>query len=229
MMGLFAVALTGAAVSLDRLCFQTMICRPIVCAPVLAFILGQGAIGLVIGAWLELMWIDRLPLGNYVPPAASYLALIATGAVVMAGTTVVDMKVVIPSAMALLLPVAYVGQKLDVWIFTHNEHYAQEAEEAAQAGDEGKIARLHLLALVRAVVIVTLFITVAAGVGGAILNLIVPAISDVLRDALITVYALFPLILLAMVLNVAYEREDLKFFYLAGQSVGDCVSFKSGD
>lgn len=216
MTALFMVALTGVVVSLDRLCFQTMICRPIVCAPVLALLLGQGAIGLVIGAWLELLWIDRLPLGNYVPPAASYLALIITGAVAMVGTTVAEMKVTIPSAMALFLPLAYVGQKLDIWIFTRNERYAQEAEEAAQAGDERKIARLHLWALVRSVAIVTLFITVGAGVGEAILNLIVPAIADVLRETLIMVYALFPLILLPLVLNVAYERADLKFFIVAG-------------
>lgn len=216
MTGFVVVAITGAVVGLDRLCFQTMISRPIVAAPVLAFLLGQGPVGLIVGSWLELLWIDRLPVGNYVPPDASYLAVIVTGAVILAGPLFLDRRVLIPAALGLLLPLAYAGKGLNIWIFTRNEIYARAASEAAAQGDEGRIARLHLLALGRGVAVITLFITLSAWAGSRLCGWLMPLIPHALGQALTIVYYLFPFMLFAVVFSMARERKDLGLFILAG-------------
>jgi len=62
---------------LDRIFIQAMISRPIVIAPVAGIILGQPYTGLMTGAILELFWMDRAPIGIYIPPNDSVTAAFA--------------------------------------------------------------------------------------------------------------------------------------------------------
>jgi mannose/fructose/N-acetylgalactosamine-specific phosphotransferase system component IIC len=61
---LFTIALLGAIIGLDVVSFpQAMISRPIVAATVTGFILGNAAGGLLVGATLELIALETLPVG----------------------------------------------------------------------------------------------------------------------------------------------------------------------
>jgi mannose/fructose/N-acetylgalactosamine-specific phosphotransferase system component IIC len=74
---IFWIAILGGFINLDYTVFaQIMISRPIVTAPLCGYILGmllnsplEGLnIGLVMGAFLELLWLNTLPVGASVPP-----------------------------------------------------------------------------------------------------------------------------------------------------------------
>ena len=61
---LFTIALLGAIIGLDVVSFpQAMISRPIVAATVTGVILGNAAGGLLVGATLELIALETLPVG----------------------------------------------------------------------------------------------------------------------------------------------------------------------
>ena len=62
------VSVVGGILCLDRVVLQAMISRPIVAAPVIGLILGDPYTGLIVGAFIELFWIDRFPIGAYFLP-----------------------------------------------------------------------------------------------------------------------------------------------------------------
>lgn len=73
----------GAGVALicglDRTAaLQIMISRPIVAAPLVAFLLGDISIGLEIGLMVELLWLARLPVGAAIPPDDTQVAIAGT-------------------------------------------------------------------------------------------------------------------------------------------------------
>ncbi|MCX7635132.1 MAG: PTS sugar transporter subunit IIC, partial [Syntrophales bacterium] len=78
------VATVGGTLCLDRVAIQLMVSRPIVVAPLTGLILGDAPTGLFIGAVMEMLWCDRPPLGNYVPPNDSLTAVVMTAAVILA-------------------------------------------------------------------------------------------------------------------------------------------------
>ena len=62
-MNVLIVSIVGGILCLDRIFVQVLISRPIVAAPVIGMILGDPYTGLIAGAFIELFWIDRLPIG----------------------------------------------------------------------------------------------------------------------------------------------------------------------
>jgi len=210
------LVLSAVAVSFDRLSLQTMLTRPIVCAPVLGAMFGQFSAGIVIGTWLELMWIDKAPLGNYVPPNGSYLAVIAVGALGLASVGEGYGRLPILVALFILLPLAYLGKLVDIWIFTRNEKHAREAQEAANLGLDKKVAFLHVKAMKEGMAIATLFICLTATGGALLIRIVTPMVPTSFFLAADYIYYFFPPILWGVALNAAYRQGDIKLFLAAG-------------
>ncbi len=79
---MYADLVIGAGVALicglDRTAIlQIMISRPLVAAPLAAWLLGDVAIGLEIGLMVELLWLARLPVGAAIPPDDTQVAVAA--------------------------------------------------------------------------------------------------------------------------------------------------------
>jgi len=206
----------GALVGLDHLSLKTMISRPIVVAPVLGLIFGEERLGLLAGAWLELMWIDKVPMGNYVPPAASYLAVIAVGSMILAGGKGEHAHLTFVLTIFLLLPVAYLGKGLDTWIFTCNEVSARRAELAAKEGKEKKVEREHLLAIARGLIISTLFMVTMSILGAFALRFLLKHSAPWALRVADFVFYFFPPVLLGGALHGAWGRGEGKLFIMAG-------------
>ena len=79
------VALLGGVICLDRVFLQAMISRPVVVGPVIGMALSEPFTGLIIGAFIELLWIDRSPVGLYIPPNDSIASVLATAGAILAG------------------------------------------------------------------------------------------------------------------------------------------------
>jgi mannose/fructose/N-acetylgalactosamine-specific phosphotransferase system component IIC len=78
------LALLGGVVGLDTVsCIQAMIARPIVAAPLAGLLLGDAAAGMYVGVLLELVSLQKLPIGAYrgwdTGPAAVVAAAMAAG------------------------------------------------------------------------------------------------------------------------------------------------------
>ena len=74
----------GTLICLDRVFVQFMISRPIVAGPLIGLALGDPYTGLTAGALLELLWIDRIPVGPYVPPNDTFVAILTTAGAILA-------------------------------------------------------------------------------------------------------------------------------------------------
>jgi mannose/fructose/N-acetylgalactosamine-specific phosphotransferase system component IIC len=63
------IALISGIIHLDTLVFgQFMISRPIVCGPIIGYLLGSVNEGILLGAILELLYISIIPVGIKIPP-----------------------------------------------------------------------------------------------------------------------------------------------------------------
>jgi PTS system mannose-specific IIC component len=72
-------AVASLVAGLDRTAMlQLMISRPIVAAPLTGWLLNDVATGLQIGAFLELLWLGRIPVGASIPPDDTQVAIGST-------------------------------------------------------------------------------------------------------------------------------------------------------
>lgn len=72
-------AVASLVAGLDRTAvLQLMIARPIVAAPLTGWLLGNVETGLQIGAFLELLWLGRIPIGASIPPDDTQVAIGST-------------------------------------------------------------------------------------------------------------------------------------------------------
>lgn len=82
---MLVVAFAGALIGLDRTAAgQFMISQPIVAAPLIGWMTGDAAAGLIIGAVLELLWVLDMPVGTFVPADTTIAAVSATAAATLA-------------------------------------------------------------------------------------------------------------------------------------------------
>lgn len=208
-------AALGGVLCMDRVILQAMVSRPVVVAPVVGFALGDVSTGLIIGALVELLWMDQLPVGVYIPPNDSVVAAVATGSAVLAGSRLDHemTREMIALAVLLVLPLGYLAQKMDRWIAVSNNTLSDRAIERAAGGDARGITGSLLLGLLRTLVLQTGFIFLFLLAGGAVLVRLYPLLSgDVPMRALGIVFWSLPLIGVAAVLNAVRQRGALPVF-----------------
>jgi PTS system mannose-specific IIC component len=98
-----------------------MVSRPVVTGPIIGLILNDPFTGLLCGALVELLWIDRLPIGTYVPPNDSITTVIITAAAIITGNTFGHhSRELATFCILLFLPLGYVSQKMDTFVIKSN-------------------------------------------------------------------------------------------------------------
>jgi PTS system mannose-specific IIC component len=206
-------AIAGGILCLDRVFLQIMISRPVVSGTVIGLLLGDPHSGLITGALVELLWIDRLPVGTVVPPNDTIAAVLIAAAVIIAGKSLGAVsREVIALGIILLIPMALAGQILDIWIIRGNDKMARSSLKHAAEGDIEGVSRLHLRALTRTYLINAVFIFAALGIGIFALQTIYPLIPPALHRALAYVYLFMPVLGVAVALNTIHLRGMLPVF-----------------
>lgn len=190
-----------------------MVSRPVVAASVIGLLLGDLYVGMITGALIELIWIDRLPVGTVVPPNDTVSAVLISAAVILAGRSLGAVsKEVIALGIILLLPTALAGQIMDIWIIRGNDKIARAALKTAADGDIDGVSRLHIRALMRTYLINTVFIFTALGIGVYALQTIYPLIPPAVLKSLVYVYLFLPILGVAVALNTIHLRGMLPVF-----------------
>lgn len=153
MSDVFLVSFVGALISLDRTAFlQIMISQPIVAGTIIGFALGDPVTGLIIGSVLELFWIGAVPVGGSVPPNETVAAVVATSVSIIGGRemgaiSALSMPLTIFSIL-LSIPLAVVGQRIDIFVRDYNRRFASNADRLLESGDMDKAGRENLKGLV---------------------------------------------------------------------------------
>jgi PTS system mannose-specific IIC component len=206
-------AIAGAFLCLDRIFLQVMISRPVVAGTVIGLLLGDPYSGMITGALIELLWIDRLPVGTVVPPNDTVAAVLISAAVILAGRSVGGVsKEVIALGIVLLLPTALLGQIMDIWIIRGNDRIARGALETAAQGDIDRVARQHIRALFRTYLINAVFIFAALGIGIFALQSVYFLIPSAVHRSLGYMYLFLPILGVAVALNTIHLRGMLPVF-----------------
>jgi mannose/fructose/N-acetylgalactosamine-specific phosphotransferase system component IIC len=207
------VALVGGIICLDRILFQAMISRPVVAGPFIGIILGDPYTGLMVGAFIELLWIDRFPIGVYVPPNDSVVAILVTAGSILAGRELGHVsRELMALSMLLFIPFGIVGQKIDTRIMKSNDVLSCKASENASAGNIKGVAQKHTLALLKSLFSAVALILISLILGIQVLQLIFPLIPENTLKALSLIYFFVPIIGVAVALNTIKLRGIIPIF-----------------
>jgi PTS system mannose-specific IIC component len=226
MLKVIVISITGGVLCLDRVVLQVMISRPIVAAPLIGLILGDFYTGLIAGAFIELFWIDRLPIGSYIPPNDTMAAILITASSIESARLLGGMSQgLIALAVLIIIPLGILAQRMELWITEGNERLVGEAMNDAARGDMRSIARRHLSAILRTYLMSVAFILIALPVGIAAMTWLYPRLTTQIVRGLTLLYGLFPLLGAAVALNTINIRGSIPVFCAAFLSVTAIIGF----
>jgi len=207
------VSVVGGFLCLDRTCLQTMLSRPVVIAPLTGFFLGDMLTGMSIGAFLELLWIDKSQIGIYVPPNDSLLAVMIVSSLLLAsGQYDQTRHEVITFAFLLFIPLGLITQRMDTALIQSNELLSEKALQAAKAADPRGITRLHIYAIAKTFAAYCLFLFLSITAGVMIIEAAFPLLPVSVLKAMGLMYLIIPAVLIAVCLNTVKIRSTVPVF-----------------
>lgn len=207
------IAFVGGILCLDRTAVQLLISRPIVAAPILGAILGDPVTGLIIGSFLELLWINRVSVGGYVPPDDTLASVVITGVTILvSGRLGFVSAELISLSFIIFLPVALLGQRAQSLIIRSNDRLAELAEQAAEKADIRMLELLHLRGLAKAFLVPAFLIMILTVSGVEILHAAYRSLPSWSYDGLRLSYYLLPLIGVAAGLSMIKLKRAVPVF-----------------
>ena len=226
MLKVIVVSIAGGVLCLDRVVLQAMISRPIVAAPLIGLILGDPYTGLIAGAFIELFWIDRLPIGTYIAPNDTVVAILITASSIESAQLLGGISQgLIALAVLIIIPLGILAQRMDLWISKGNEKLVEEALNDAARGDMRSIARKHLSAILKTYLMSVAFILIALPIGIIAMTWLYPRLAIQIVRGLTLLYGLFPLLGAAVALNTINIRGSIPVFCSAFLIVTVIIGF----
>ena len=145
------VSFCGGLLCLDRVFVQAMISRPVIIAPLIGLLLHNLYAGLVIGAFIELIWIDRIPIGTYIPPNDSITAVVATSTAIIAGQKMggIFPPELIAFSILLAIPCGILAKQMDILIIKSNDILSDRALADAGKNNIRGIEQKNYLGLMK--------------------------------------------------------------------------------
>lgn len=204
------ISFCGSLLCLDRIFIQAMISRPVVIAPIIGCLLNNLYAGLIIGALIELVWIDRLPLGTYIPPNDSIAAVTATS---IAGITGFSLGRVSPELIALsvllAIPCGIIAKQIDVMIVKSNNAISDKALEDAKENNIKAIERKNYLGLFKVFILYSVFLLAIQTLLIPFVIWMYPRLNETFLNALSLTYYFLPLLGIAVAINMLKLRRTI--------------------
>jgi mannose/fructose/N-acetylgalactosamine-specific phosphotransferase system component IIC len=203
----------GGLICLDRVFIQAMISRPVVIAPFIGLLLNNPYAGLIIGAFVELIWIDSIPVGIYIPPNDSIVAVLATSTAIMAGQKVGG---VFPELIALsiliAIPCGILAQHFDIMIIKSNDILSDQALEDAKKNNVRKIEQKVYIGLIKVFLFNVLYLLVIQAIFIPLVIWAYPLLPATVISTLSFTYYFLPLLGIAVAINTIKLRGAIPVF-----------------
>jgi len=207
------ISFVGGLLCLDRVWIQAMISRPIIVAPVVGLILGNPYAGLIIGAMIELFWIDRIPIGIYIPPNDSIAAAFAASLAILSGSSLGKVTgELIALSILIAVPFGIIAKKVDVKIMESNNLLSDQALVDAKELNIRAIERKMYLGLSKVFVFYALLLFVLQMVFIPALIWIYPKLPAPVHTMLSLTYYFLPLLGIAVAINTIKLRGTIPVF-----------------
>jgi PTS system mannose-specific IIC component len=207
-------ALVALIAGLDRTAaFQFMVSRPIVCGPLTGWVIGQPAIGLLIGALIELLWLGRLPVGAAIPPDDTQVAVGAT----LLSVTMLDVFAVSSTAVVLLslliaMPLGKVGQFFDRRVRHRNARLVRQAEADLNEGRIAAAPHRHWKGILYFAFASLATVVVIVAAGSLIMTLLGPLVIGEVERMKSWLVLAFPLVGAAVILGTINVSRAMTLF-----------------
>jgi PTS system mannose-specific IIC component len=203
----------GGLLCLDRIFIQAMISRPVVIAPFVGLLLNNPYAGLVIGALVELFWIDRIPVGTYIPPNDSIVAVLATSIAILGGQRLGGTTPeLIALAIMLTVPFGIIAQKIDIIIVKSNDVLSDRALEDAKTANVGAIERKNYYGLIKVFLFVVFYLLTVQAILVPAVIWVYPRFNASIVNMLSLTYYFLPLLGIAVALNTIKLRGAVPVF-----------------
>ncbi|MRR14185.1 hypothetical protein EG833_01885, partial [archaeon] len=175
---------------------------------------------LIVGASLELLWLNAPPVGAYLPNDETFCAAVATPVAVFASLSM-NHAAAAGLALVVCLPFALLGRTIDTWIRTMNESLLpQNIEDVEKA-----VSRSMAKALTRSYIIVFSALLVITGM----FSVMIPLISARLPGFMITVLSSMPtvsiIIGLAGLITKDFPRLSRACLFILGMIIVLTISW----
>lgn len=109
--GLFSAAMWAGVIALDfTACGPFMLSQPLVCGPLFGWMMGNVAVGIIVGGIMQLLWMDLSPIGVGIPYDATASTILAVYWASLPGHGALSQVVL---CMALAMPLGFVFRWLD--------------------------------------------------------------------------------------------------------------------
>lgn len=163
---IFILAFIATLCSMDMTVFgQFMICRPIFCAPLFGYLMGDISTGLWIGMIVEMVWINAIPMGVAVPVDVSSISILAT---YWACKFFPSMQGAAIWGMIIAVPFAYLYKEIDVFGRRFNTKIMHWVEKGVENNKDYRIDGGIFISLSLFILRTGLFYLFAMFIGGFI-------------------------------------------------------------
>ena len=206
----------GGLLCLDRVFIQAMISRPVIIAPIIGLLLHNPYAGLVIGAFVELIWLDRIPIGTYIPPNDSITAVVATSTAVIAGQKLGGISTSTPELIALsiliAIPCGILAKQIDILIIKSNDTLSDRALVDAKKNNIRGIEQKNYLGLIKVFLFDVFYILVILVIFIPSVIWLYPKLNATVISTLSFTYYFLPLLGIAVAINMLKLQKAIPVF-----------------
>lgn len=205
----------GGLLCLDRVFIQAMISRPVIIAPIIGLLLHNPYAGLVIGAFVELIWLDRIPIGTYIPPNDSITAVVATSTAIIAGQKlggISPFPELIALSILIAIPCGILAKQMDILIIKSNDTISDRALADAKKNNIRGIEQKNYLGLIKVFLFDVVYVLAILVIFIPSVIWLYPKLNATIISTLSFTYYFLPLLGIAVAINMLKLQRAIPVF-----------------
>lgn len=182
-----------------------MISRPVVIGPIVGWSLGDVTSGLVIGAFIELLYLYVIPVGVVVPPNCSVVTGISTVLYILICSEIKDSSCLVV-ILAYAIPLGVIFKQMEILQRQINIKIIHYIDSAVNRGRLNVVKWVSIPFFFTIFLKASLFSIIAIVLGLFVVKTIIGVLPRQVWGGISTVYRLLPLLGLAVAFNTFYVK-----------------------
>jgi len=209
------VGLLGGLLNLDtKPVLNMLVSQPLIAGPLVGWILGDWTFGLITGSFLELIWINNMPIGISIPPNICLTAVMATAIGIFLHQALPEFssQSIMIFSIAVTVPVGLVSRWIEVYMRELNSRVVRRALAFAHHDNLIGLEGINVLEIIVSFLEGFLLCWVCALIGFDILPRVMKSMPKEVIEGLNLSFKYLPALGLAVVLEMFYMKKS--FFAL---------------
>ena len=216
------IGLLGSLIILDTtIVLQSLISQPLFTCSIIGWILGDISLGFQLGVYLQILWLNLIPVGTAIIPEGNTAAIVTTVLVFRYSQDTQMFNVVFVTAVIYSLMIAYLGSLLVDLYGKVNIKLLNNTLVQLEKGNPMVLGAVHGRAILFHFIIMLLLITAALTIGDLIFSLfyLIP-----LKWEACFSYGVTALIGIGIGLILPmYKERNCRFLILSGIVIGGLI------